>query len=348
MLRTFVSSLAGRGVMPTAPAAGLLPVVRLIATGGTIAMKVDPALGAPVPAISGEDLVAAVPGIGGVARVEVENLCNLPSAQMDPARWVELHGAVSRALARPEVAGVIVSHGTDTLEETAWFLDLTVDSDKPVTLVGAQRNASAADFDGPRNLLDAARVCTAPDARGKGAMLVLNGQINAARDVTKSHTSDVGTFRGGEFGVLGVADADRVVFSRAPLRRQYVGLSGGTLPRVDIVATWGGNDATHIEASVAAGARGVVVAAFGWGNVNPATYDAIRAAIGRGVTVVISTRVPNGRVQPHYGYVGGGSTLREAGAVFADDLSPQKARLLLMLALQHTAAQAGLQQFFDR
>src|SRR5882762_8156368 len=134
-----------------------LPVVRLIATGGTIAMKIDPVKKAPVPAISGDDLVATVPEIAQVAHMEVENLANVPSAYMDPDRWVQLHKSVAQALARPEVAGVIVSHGTDTLEETGWFLDLTVDSSKPIVLIGAQRNASERDFDGPRNLFNAAR-----------------------------------------------------------------------------------------------------------------------------------------------------------------------------------------------
>src|SRR3954470_16022185 len=159
-----------------------LPVVRLIATGGTIAMKIDPVKKAPVPAISGEDLIATVPEIEKVAHIEVQNLSNVPSDYMDPDRWIELQKAVSDALARPEVAGVIVSHGTDTLEETAWFLDLTVDSEKPVVLIGAQRNASEKDFDGPRNLLNAARICVDQGARGKGSMIALNNNINAARD----------------------------------------------------------------------------------------------------------------------------------------------------------------------
>jgi hypothetical protein len=183
---------------------------------------------APVPAISGEDLVATVPEIEKVARVEVQNLSNVPSDYMDPDRWVQLQKAVSEALARPEVAGVIVSHGTDTLEETAWFLDLTVDSEKPIVLIGAQRNASEKDFDGPRNLLNAARICVAPSARGKGAMIALNNQINAAREAVKTHTSDVETFKSGDFGFLGVADYDRVIFYRAPLRRQHLPLKGGS------------------------------------------------------------------------------------------------------------------------
>jgi L-asparaginase len=325
-----------------------LPVVKLIATGGTIAMKIDPVKKAPVPAISGEDLIATVPEIAKIARIEVLNLSNVPSDYMDPVRWVGLQKEVVAALARPEVAGVIVSHGTDTLEETAYFLDLTVKSDKPIVLIGAQRNASESDFDGPRNLLNAARICVTPEAKGKGAMIVLNNQINAAREVTKTHTSDVETFKSGDFGFLGNADNDRVIFYRGPLRRQHVPLTQEKLPYVEIVAMYGGADGTLIKAAVAAGAKGLVIQALGWGNVNIPMYEALKEVTAKGIPVVISTRVPNGRVLPVYGFIGGGKTLKDAGAVFADNLPPQKARILLFLALQTTSKPDEIQKLFDR
>jgi len=348
----FFSSAAVRAQQqPPAPPPNL-PLVRLIATGGTIAMKIDPEKKAPVPAISGEDLVATVPEIAKVARVEVENLSNVPSDYMDPDRWVQLQKSVDQALARPEVAGVIVSHGTDTLEETAWFLDLTVDSQKPIVLIGAQRNASERDFDGPRNLLNAARICVDPGARGKGSMIALNNNINAARDAVKTHTSDVDTFKSGDLGFLGYADYDRVVWYRAPLRRQHVALKalgeGQHLPRVDIVPMYGGADGTFVRAAVAAGAKGLVIQALGWGNMNVPMFQAVKEAIAKSIPVVISTRVWTGRVLPNYGFEGGGKTLQQAGAVFADNLSPQKARILLMLALQTTADPKQIQNMFDR
>jgi len=325
-----------------------LPVVKLIATGGTIAMKIDPVKKAPVPAISGEDLIATVPEIAKVAKMEVQNLSNVPSDYMDPPRWVELQKAVSQALARPEVAGVIVSHGTDTLEETAYFLDLTVSSQKPIVLIGAQRNASEKDFDGPRNLFNAARICVSPEAKGKGAMIALNNQINAAREVTKTHTSDVETFKSGDFGFLGNADDDRVIFYRAPLRRQNLDVKQEKLPYVEIVSMYGGADGAMVKAATAAGAKGIVIQALGWGNVNVPMYEAIKEAIGKGIPVVISTRVYNGRVLPVYGFQGGGKTLKEAGAIFADNLPAQKARILLMLALQTTSKPADIQKLFDK
>lgn len=325
-----------------------LPVVKLIATGGTIAMKIDPVKKAPVPAISGEDLISTVPEIADLAKIEVENLSNIPSDYMTPASWIGLQKAVEGALARPEVAGVIVSHGTDTLEESAYFLDLTVESDKPIVLIGAQRNASEKDFDGPRNLLNATRICISTEAKGKGAMIAMNNQINAAREVVKTHTSDVETFKSGDYGFLGRADHDRVIFYRTPTRRQHVPLQQEELPYVEIVSMYGGADGAMINAAVSAGAKGIVVQALGWGNVNKPMYAAIKEAISKGITVVVSTRVPNGRVLPVYGFEGGGKTLQQAGAIFADNLSPQKSRILLMLAMQTTSKAEDIQKLFDR
>jgi L-asparaginase len=324
------------------------PVVQLIATGGTIAMKIDPVSKAPAPAISGEDLVSSAPDIAELATIEVNNISRVASSEMSPVRWVALQKEVEKALNRPEVAGVIISHGTDTLEETAYFIDLTMKSDKPVVLIGAQRNASESDFDGPRNLRNAVRICVSPKAKNMGAMVVLNGHINAGRDVTKTHTWDVETFKSGDMGELGIADIDKVLFYRAPLRRQHVPLTTDALPKVDIIYIYGGAEGELIKAAVERGSKGIVLAALGWGNISSNAYDVVKEVIKGGTPVVVSTRCYNGRVQPHYGFPGGGKTLQDAGAVFADDLSPQKARLLLMLAMQTTKDQRQLQEYFDK
>jgi L-asparaginase len=243
---------------------------------------------------------------------------------------------------------VVVSHGTDTLEETAYFLDLTVRSEKPIVLIGAQRNASEHDFDGPRNLLNAVRICVSPEAKNMGAMICLNNQINAARNVTKMHTSSVETFNSADFGFLGYADNDRVIFYRYPLRRQHIALTTDSLPYVEIVAMYGGATGSMVKAAADQGAKGIVIQALGWGNVNIPMFEAIKYAIGKGIPVVISTRVPTGRVLPVYGFAGGGKTLKDAGTIFADDLTPQKSRILLMLALQAGVRDAqALQKFFD-
>lgn len=333
---------------PSRATAQDLPTVVVVATGGTIAMTVDPQTGAPVPALSGEDLIAAVPAVAELATIRVVEFSNIPSDYMGPDRWPDLSRAVDEVLTDPEVAGVVVTHGTDTLEETAYFLDLTLQSDKPVVCVGAQRSASEEDTDGPRNLLNAVRQILAEDAAGKGVTVTMNHYINAARPVTKTHTSNVETFDSGDYGYLGYVDVDRVVFFRESLRRQKLPLPEGELPRVDLIAMYAGADGGYVRHAVDTGAEGIVIEAFGWGNVNEPMYEAIKYALDEGVPVVVSTRVHDGRTQPVYGFTGGGATLKEIGAVFSDDLSAGKARILLMLALPQTKDREELQAYFDQ
>ena len=325
------------------------PTVHFIATGGTIAMKIDPVKNAPVPAISGDDLLATVPDIGKYATISVNNLSNVPSDYMDPIRWTQLSKVVQASLDNRDVTGVIVSHGTDTLEETAFWLDLTVKSFKPVVLIGAQRNASQSDFDGPRNLLNAARIAVDEKSKGMGVMLAMNNQINSARYVRKTHTGNVETFNSGDFGFLGEVYPDRVVFANAPVRRQHIEIRAEKMPEVEIIAMYGGADGASLRNAVDRGVKGIVVQALGMGNMNVPMFEAVKYAISKGVPVVISTRVDNGRVLPNYGFAGGGKTTFDAGAVMADDLKPAKARILLILLIQSGVKdQSALQAAFDR
>jgi L-asparaginase len=324
-----------------------LPLCRLVATGGTIAMQPDPATNAPVPALNGDDLLCLVPGLSSVARLQVTDLFNIPSDHIGVSQWKKLLTEVDGALRQEGVCGVVVSHGTDTLEETAWFLDLTVSHTKPVVLTGAQRSAAEPDGDGPRNLRDAVRVCVSPAARDKGVMVVFDGRIDAARTVSKTHTLALDTFRSGDNGVLGVVDHEAVVFTAAPMRRLHLPLVSGSLPRVDIVAMHAGADGELLRAAVRSGARGIVVQALGCGNVNPPMHCAIVEAVRAGVVVAVASRCARGGVRPVYGFPGGGQTLKEAGAILAGDLSPHKARILLMLALQVPKTPAEIQSLFN-
>lgn len=346
---TALAGALGCTLIGTSALAQTKPTVQFIATGGTIAMKIDPVKNAPVPAISGDDLLATVPDVGKYAQIQVNNLSNVPSDYMDPARWVQLSTAVQEALARPEIAGVIVSHGTDTLEETAYWLDLTVQSPKPIVLIGAQRNASVSDFDGPRNLLNAVRIAVDPQSKDKGAMLAMNNQINSARYVTKTHTANVETFKSGEFGFLGEVYPDRVIFANAPQRRQHIDIKTQVMPEVEIFPMYGGANGEAVRQAVDRGVKGIVIDALGMGNMNVPMLNAVKYAIGKGVPVVVTTRVHNGRVMPSYGFEGGGKTSYEAGAVMAGDLKAPKARILLMLALQSGVTdRADLQALFDK
>jgi L-asparaginase len=327
------------------------PVVSFIATGGTIAMKVDPVTQGVVPAITGDDLLQTVPGVSDYAQIEVNNFSKISANYITVEWWIRLTKTVEDALARPEVAGVVVAQGTDTMEETAYWLDLTVKSDKPVVLIGAQRNASSPDFDGPRNLLNAVRIAVDKQAKSKGVMVAMNNQINAARHVTKTHTGNVETFKSGDFGFLGEVWEDQVIFSNSPLRRQHIDIKAKAehFPKVDIFPMYAEADGKYIKYAVDTGAQGIVVQAVGMGNMNISMFEGVKYALSKQVPVVIATRVPNGRTMPLYGFEGGGKTAFDAGAVMAGGRSPQKARILLMLAIQDgKTSTAALRTLFDQ
>jgi len=335
-------------IYSTSVAEETLPTVKVIGTGCTIAMKVDPKTGAQVPAVSGEDLIASAPGIEKIVKIEVMNFCNIPtSAYMTPEKWVALSKKVEEVLAEEKVGGAVITHGLDTLEETAYFLDLTVKSKKPIVCIGAKKDASPIDTDGPRNLINAAKICVSKEAIGVGVMICLNGQINAAREAEDTITERGESFKSGDFGFLGYVDEDRVTFYRSSLKRQTLPLE--TKRRhVDIIPMYPGADNRFIKTSLASGVDGLVIQALGIGNVNIPLYEGIREAREKGVPVVISTRTHEGRVRPKYGFKGGSKTLADLGCVFANDLSPQKARVLLMLALGITKETKKLQEIFDR
>jgi len=320
--------------------------IKILTTGGTIAMKIDPESGGAKPALSGDDLVKAMPGISAFGEIDVEDVANIPSDYMGPDIWRRMAIRLNEILSEEDVPGAVITHGTDTLEETAYFMDLTVKSAKPVVFTGAQRNASEQDCDGPRNLLNAVRIVTEEEALGMGVMVSLNGQICTAKDVTKTHTYAVETFNSGPKGLLGEVVGDQVKFYRKPLHRL-------TLPvekidsKVDLIAMYTGADGKYIDLAVESGVSAIVIQAFGLGNVSDLFCRAIANAIGKGVIVAISTRVPYGHVFPAYDFEGAGSGLRDLGAIFVGDLSPWKARILLMLALGVTRDIEELQKIFD-
>ena len=324
-----------------------LPRIVVLATGGTIASTYDDTIGALHVALTGDEIVNAVPGLDEIARITVEEIANVNSRNMTPTIWLRLSERANELLAMPDVAGLVVTHGTDTLEETAYFLDLTVTSDKPVVLVGAQRAPTYYDSDGPRNMLNAVRVAASPEAVGMGTMVVMNGQINAAREVTKTNTLDVETFQTLDFGLLGVADIEKVRFYRAPFRRQTIPLDTEVeLPNVVIISEYAGSDGRSIELLLEEGnLDGVVIAGLGLAHVSDRTLEALRAVRARGIPVVVSSRVLTGRIVPLYAI---NVELLNIGAVQADNLSPQKARVLLMVAMTKSTDTEELRRYFSR
>ena len=325
--------------------AGERPRVVVLATGGTIAGCAPSATETSVyqAGVLGVDaLLSAVPELRDHAEITGEQLCNIDSKDMTDEIWLRLADRVNAILAEGETDAVVITHGTDTMEETAYFLTLTIKSEKPVVLTGAMLPATAEGADGPRNLLDAVRVAACPASAGKGVLVVMNGDIHAARDVTKSHTQKIDAFVSPTVGRLGVSEKDGPVFYRAPLRRHTVRseFDALPLPRVDILYGHEGDDGALVEAALRAGACGLVYAGMGNGSIPAEAEKALAEAAAGGVVVVRSSRTGDGAVVPAAPSYG------EAGFIDSDTLNPPKARVLLRLALTKTKDRQEIQKMF--
>lgn len=327
-----------------------LPLVAVVTTGGTIAEKIDPETGAAVPALTGEDLMKSVPGIDNIARLKVIQLTNIDSSQMTPDIMLNLAHKVQDLVNDPEIAGVLVTHGTDTMEETSFFLDLVLETDKPVVFVGAQHSASDPAPDGPGNIANAVIQAVSPTARGLGVTVNMNQYICAARDVRKTHTDNLMTFSSMENGFIGYVDFGRFRLLRRPLKRVHIPIpkKGIQLPEVFLFTMYAGADGKYIRKAIDDGVSGVVVAGFGLGNVNASVYEAVRYARGKEIPVVISSRCYNGRTHPVYGGPGGGKTLANDEVIFSGGHIPSKARILLLLGLTKTKDRDLLNSIFQQ
>ncbi len=327
------------------------PKVAVIGTGGTITSisGIGPLdlteYSSSGHMLEADQLVARYPEAHTVAEIIPVRFKAVPSTSVGFPEWKALVIAADKAVAEhPDLAGIVILHGTASLEETAYALSLTAKVAVPIVLVGAQRPASALSTDAGLNLVNAVRTAASPDARGMGVLVCLNDEVQAAREVSKMSTARLHTFRSPDFGVLGHADGDRIAFYRRPLRRaapdtefDIRGLDA--LPRVDIAYSYAGNDGPATRAFIAAGARGIVGAAFAPGLVAPAEFEAFKEAVAAGITVVMSSRAGSGRVFAP-------ARLREAGFLAADNLNPQKARILLALALTRTDDPARIREIF--
>jgi L-asparaginase len=334
------------GTLPAQP----LPRVHVIATGGTISN-----LGASGRR-TGDELVGALPQVERLARVTVEQFSNVASGAVTQEMWRNLAARIATLQGGPDApAGFVITHGTDTMEETAYFLSLTVGGCSPVVLTGAMRQANAVGADGPANLQNAIRVAASAGTRGRGTLVLMNDEIFTARDVTKSNTTRMNAFTAPDAGVLGIADPDTLIFHRtAPetgstCRRAAFDLGSlGEFPRVDIVYANIGADSVLIDASVAAGAKGLVVAGVGRGGSTPAQGRALRRARDRGVVVASSNRTGSGRVGAGFGADSLQQLPAGAGAqIGTAELNPQKARILLMLALAARYRPADIARAFE-
>ena len=326
----------------------ILPRVTVLATGGTIAGAQTHSAGREYRSgvFSIESLIAAAPGIESLARLDAVHVAGIGSQDMSEALWRKLARHTEAALGSPDVAGVVITHGTDTMEETAYFLNLVVRSEKPVVLVGAMRPADAMSADGPMNLYNAVATAAHPEAGGRGVLVVANDEIHFAREVAKTNTTQVGTFKSTNRGLAGLVSSARIHFYGSPLRRhtsetQFRLEGNRALPRVDIVYAYAGMGRDQIDASVRAGARGIVLAGVGNGNLNAAAVAAARSAAKAGIALVRSSRTGGGVVERNVEMDDD-----RFGFIASDELNPQKARILLMLGLTLTSDPARLQELF--
>jgi len=321
--------------------------VAVIFTGGTISMKVDPRINAAIPALSSEEIMAMVTNIEKFTEIEIINYGEYPGPHMTPDMMLELSKLVQKTVERDDINGVVITHGTDTLEETAYLLDLTIKSEKPVVVVGAMRNSSELGYDGPSNL--SAAICTAisKNAMNKGVLVVMNNEVNAASQVTKTNTLSLDTFKSPEFGPLGIVDNDEVIFYRDIVKHDHI--ETDTIEsKVALIKCAAGMNSDLIDYCIDAGYKGIVIEAMGRGNVPPEMVNGIKRSIDKNIPVVIVSRCPTGRVLDTYGYPGGGKNLRNIGAIFGDNLPGQKARIKLMLILSITNDINIIRELFEK
>lgn len=319
--------------------------VIVITTGGTIAMKYDKATGGLIPAVSGADLLEAVPALKNSAKVEVVEYSNVPSGHITPEMMFSLGKFVDEKAAQADIAGIVITHGTDTLEETAYLLDLMLKTCKPVCITGAMRGATDMSWDGPGNILAAVQTAISESAIGQGVLVVLNNQIHAAREVTKTHAVDTDTFASPWWGPIGYVYADAAVIRRHSLCLEKI-CTETLVPDVYLIKCAAGMDEYLFECLRKKPAAGIVVEAFGCGNVPPAVKHGIELCRKAEIPVVIASRTYAGCVVPAYSYEGSAGSMLSCGVILANELTGQKARIKLMLALGLTKDNKELTKLF--
>jgi len=309
-----------------------MPRVAVVFTGGTISMRHDPVAGGNVPSLTGAEILAQVPGVDAIADIVPIDRGLTPASHFTFPQLFEIWATIRGALDDPATDGVVLVQGTDTIEETAFFFDLLHDGPAPIVVTGAMRAASAPDYDGPANLRRAIRAAAAPELRDQGVVVVLEGGIEPADDVTKTHTLAFDTFKSLNSGSLGRVESDHVVVARARGPRRHVAARRAA-EQVHLVTATVAMDGTIIDAVMAGGADGFVVAATGAGNTSAGLLAAAERAMAAGIPVVLTSRAPSGAATDAYAFPGGGATWVRAGALLAGHLGGPKARVALALGL---------------
>ena len=306
--------------------------IAIIFNGGTISMKIDEKIKAAVPSLSAEEIMSMIPGVEEYAEIEAYTFSSMPSPHMTLETMLKLSKFTTELVEREDIDGVVITHGTDTLEETAYLLDLTVKTKKPVVVTGAMRSGSELGYDGPFNL--ATSICTAisDEAVGRGVLVCFNGELNSASEVTKANSMALNAFRTPNFGPIGIVDNDNVIFYRDANYSEKYDVSE-IKKQVALIKCVVDMDSSYIDYLIEKGCGGIVIEALGRGNVPPKMVEGIKKAIELEIPVVVVSRCFEGRVFESYGYEGGGKQLKDLGVIFGDTLPGQKARIKLILAI---------------
>jgi len=320
--------------------------ILVVFTGGTFSMMIDSRTGGAIPRYSGSELLEKIPQAKELANIVCYDFGKYPGPHMTPELMFDLAKKIQEKINNRNFAGVIVTHGTDTLEETAYLLDLAVQTEIPIVVIGSMKNSSEPDWDGPRNLMDAIQICLNDNFKNLGVLVCLNGEINAASEVTKIFTEQIDSFHSLDFGSLGFVQNGRAILNRLPRKLEKI-KTKRIITNVDLITVYAGMDEKFFKFSADGSTSGIVIEALGVGNVPPPAFDGIKYAVEKGIPVVLVSRCPAGETLDIYSYPGAGKWLHKLGVIFADYLNGQKARIKLMLALGKTRNTDDLKKIFE-
>jgi L-asparaginase len=320
--------------------------VLIVFTGGTFSMMIDEKTGGAVPRYSGTELLGMIPEAKSLAEIKCFDFGKYPGPHVTPMLMLDLSKKINAKLSEEKFDGVIVTHGTDTLEETAYFLDLTIKTEIPIVVIGAMKNSSELDWDGPRNLIDALHLCLNENSKNLGVLVCLNGEINAASEVTKIYSDSVESFKSLDFGTLGFVQNGKVIFNRLPQHLETI-QTKTINTNVDLLTVYAGMDEKFFKYSADSKVDGIVVEALGIGNVPPSAFEGIKYAVEKGIPVVLTSRCPAGETDYIYSYPGAGKHLHDLGVIFSDYLNGQKARIKLMIVLGLTNKNDEIRKYFE-
>jgi L-asparaginase len=321
--------------------------ILIVFTGGTFSMKIDSKKsGGTFPRYSGEELLKKIPEAKKLAKISFFDFGKYPGPHVTPEIMMDLSKQLRKRIAEKKYDGIVITHGTDTLEETAYLIDLTIKTEIPIVFTGSMRNSSEVNWDGPKNLTDSIQVCLNENSKNLGVLVCMHGEVNAASEVTKIFSNEFETFQSLDFGALGFIQHSRVIYNRIPRHLETIDTEKVN-SNVDLLTVYAGMDEKFFKHSADSGSDGLVIEALGIGNVPPLAFKGVEYVIKKNIPVVLVSRCPAGETDNIYSYPGAGKHLHDLGVIFTDYLNGQKARIKLMLALGKTTDRKILKKIFE-